>query len=305
MRWQSIFGLIALATGLGSRAFSAPVPVPNASFESPATGFVSVNIDSWQKAPKPDWYVETGGFFWSQLIGIFRNTAQGSPDHIDNCDGNQAIWLFATPEVSLFQDYETLDWNDTLPTHAFDVTYEDGKSYQLTAGVIGSGGGMQQGATLELRFYYRDAATNRVPIAVTSITNATAVFSNNTHFLDFHVSVPTVQEGDPWRGKHLGIELASTVTTNLQGGYWDLDNVRLTVVEQLRISNPVSTNGQFQFTLHSAPGLAMEILSTTDAALPMAAWGSAGIITNTAGTVVFSDGTSDARRFYRVRPLSP
>src|SRR5580765_1095809 len=115
-------GLICVLGGVAALAASTSplragsITVPNGSFESPATSFVSINIDSWQKNPKPDWYVESGGFLWSQLTGIFKNTSAGSSDHLDNCDGNQALWLFAVPEVALFQDYNSIDWSNSVPT---------------------------------------------------------------------------------------------------------------------------------------------------------------------------------------------
>ena len=295
-----------LSALIGPGAFAAEIPVPNGSFESPATGFVSVNIDSWQKSAKPEWYDESGGFFWTQLTGAFKNTATNSLDHINNCDGNQAIWLFVVPEVGLFQDYDTVDWNDPAPTHAFDATYEAGKSYHLTVGVVGTAGGMQQGATLECRLYYRDAGSNRVTVAATSITNTTSIFSNATHLIDFQVHVPTVAAADAWAGKHIGIELFSSITTtNLQGGYWDVDNVRLVSVEEPNLLNPIATNGQFQFTLTSEPGLVIDVWSTTNLSLPIGDWTRVGTVTNTSGTVVFNDEASHSGQFYRAQRTSP
>ncbi len=124
------------------------IPIPNGSFESPTTVFVGLDIDSWQESSKPDWYVESAGFLWTQLTGTFRNTPSGSFDHIDNCDGNQAIWLFAVPEAGLFQDYNSRAWNELEPAHAFDARFEVGKSYKLTVGVISMGGGMSNGSVL-------------------------------------------------------------------------------------------------------------------------------------------------------------
>jgi hypothetical protein len=72
--------------------------------------------------------------------GIFKNSPTNSSDHIDNCDGDQAIWLFAVPEVALFQDNNSVDWDDPAPTHAFDAKFEIGKSYQLTVGLLGGRG---------------------------------------------------------------------------------------------------------------------------------------------------------------------
>jgi hypothetical protein len=279
-----------------------PIAVPNGSFESPATSFVSINIDNWQKTPKPDDYIESGGFSWAELTGIFQNTPSTSSDHIDNCDGNQAIWLFVVPEVGLFQDYDSVDWNDTAPTHAFNATYEVGKSYHLTVGVIGTGGSMLQGASLQLSLYYRDATSNMVAVAATGITNSSDIFSNNTHLIDFDVNVPIVKASDAWAGQNIGIQFLSTVDTNLQGGYWDLDNVRL--IAGPALIKPVWTNGQFQATLRSSPGLNFEILASDDLTSALSNWISLGVLTNASGAIQFSDATANqSQRFYRARLL--
>jgi hypothetical protein len=308
---MSRIAIACIATGVAlaacaSRTQAETLYVPNGSFETPTTFYVSVNVDSWQKVPKPDWYDESGGFLWDYNVGLFKNTATNSADHIDNCDGNQGIWLFVVPEVALFQDYDSIDWRSPVPTHAFNATFEPGKSYQLTVGVIGAGGGMQQGATLELSLYYRDANSNQVPVAAISITNTPALFSNTTHLVDCQVSVPAVKASDAWAGRHIGIQMLSTVSTNLQGGYWDLDNVRLSSTLEPVLRNPTWTNNQLQFTLQSEAGLRLEILSSTNPALPLSAWDSLGFLTNSTGTLFFSAAaaTHSAQRFYAARRLS-
>jgi hypothetical protein len=294
--------LLAFSTGLLQ---AAPITVPNASFESPATSFVSINIDSWQKTDKPDDYVESGGFLWTQLTGIFRNTPTNSSDHIDNCDGNQALWLFAVPQVGLFQDYDSIDWRNLPPTHQFNATFTPGKSYHLTVGVIGSGGGMLEGATLDLILYYRDAATNQVPVAVTTLTNTPSLFSNTTHLVDCRVDVPPVKATDAWAGQHVGILFKSTVSTNLQGGYWDLDNVRLSETVGPALLNPFWTNGQFAFTLLGEPGTVFQILAATNALIPTSNWVNLGNITNTTGSTLFTDTPSgQSHRFYQAVALA-
>lgn len=299
--------LAALAVGLVVCHVSLQaemINVPNGSFESPATSFITINIDNWQKGPKPDSYVEAGGFLWGQLTGGFTNTPPGSFDHLDNCDGGQALWLFVVPEVSLFQDYNSVDWNDSAPTHAFDARFEVGKSYALTVGVNGSGGGMSNGATLQIGLYYRDAASNMVTVATTSITNTPQRFPNHTHFSDYQALLPTVKATDMWAGQHIGIQLLSTVTTNLQGGYWDLDNVRLFSFEPPRLLAGSFTDGQFTLTLQSEPGLSFEILASNDVMQPPSSWLSLGTVTNVTGTVSFTDGTANSsHRFYQARQL--
>lgn len=305
--FAKVFGLGALALGV-SRAPGASIPVPNQSFEFPTNDFVSVVIDSWQKTPKPDWYNEGGGFYWTQLTGAFLNTATNSPTHIRNCDGNQAIWLFAVPEVGLFQDYDSIGSNETSPSHAFDANYEPGKAYQLTVGLFGGGlggnYGMKLGVTLELSLYYRDANSNRITVAATTVTNTAELFTSNTNLVDFKVQTSTVTAADPWAGKHIGIQLLSTVTTNLQGGYWDLDNVRLTSILAPRLTAPIVTNNQFQFTLMSEPGSRVEILASTNAALVGATGTSLGTVTNVSGETPFVDSSPFfPQRFYQARHL--
>ncbi len=301
-RLRAGFAALLLAATPASLARAGAINVPNNSFESPQTSFVSINIDSWQKSPKPAWYQENGGYLWTQLTGIFKNTSATSADHIDNCDGSQALWIFAVPEVGLFQDYDSFDWHNLPPNHQFDATFTPGKSYHLTAGVIGTGGGMAQGATLDLRLYYRDAASNHLIVALTTLTNDPSVFSNNTHFIDCRVDTATVKPTDSWAGQHIGVELRSTVDTNLQGGYWDLDNVRL--IEGPALLNPGYTNGRFSFTLLGEPGAAFQILTTTNPTLAASNWIDAGTVQNISGsTVVTNIIGGPAPAFFRVRQI--
>ena len=295
-----------------SGALGASITVPNASFEFPAPSPFfpySTILDNWQKTPKPDWYDDGGGLYlWEQLSGIFKNTPQGSSDHIVNCDGAHAAWLMAVPEVCFFQDYDSLGSNETNASHAFNAIYEPGKSYQFTVGLFGGGaggnGGMLLGVTLELSLYYRDANSNRITVAATTITNSTALFNNNTNLIDFTVTVPTVQPGDAWAGQHIGIQFLSTVTQEMKGGYWDLDNVRLISIQSPQLANPTLTNNQFQFTLLSEPGLRFEILTSTNATLAATNWTVLSTVTNVTGALPYVDSAPFLpQRFYQARQL--
>jgi hypothetical protein len=187
---------------------------------------VDSRIDSWQKAPKPAYFDEAAfGFMWDQTMGVFANTPVGAADHIDNLNGNQAAYMLAFPQASIFQDYNSLDWAHTTPTHDFNAIFEVGKSYQLTLGLLG-GGGISAGSIFQLSLYYRDAADNKVTIGALPVTYTTAVFSNVTHLVDFTLNLAEVQASDAWAGKNIGIEFSSVYGTG--SGYWDLDNVRLT-----------------------------------------------------------------------------
>jgi thiamine pyrophosphokinase len=263
--------------------------IPNASFEWPRADFASAEMDFWQKAPQPIWYQDPQ-FPWVQLMGQFLNTSNGSPNHIDNMDGEQAAYLFALPDVAL--SYEEAS-----------KKFEQGKSYSLTVGVLGGGGGMSNGATFELSLYYRDANSNQVTVAAMSITNTLSLFPNNTHLTDFSVQAPVVKGHEPWAGKPIGIRLASTVGFDLLGGYWDIDDVRLRVVEDPTVKSPGFTNGQFHFVLKSAPGR-YEILAASDPLASLANWTSLATVTNLTGntSIVDTNANANPRRFYFARP---
>ncbi len=275
----------------------------NSSFESPEIDFAQPAMDGWQKAPKPVWYDESGGFLWEQLMGQFVNPAPGATNRTDNMDGKQAAWLFALPQVAIFQDYLAITGTNTAPTHDFGARFEVGKSYVLTVGVNGGGGGMSNDATLELSFYYRDSASNKVTVAATTITNTPALFpADRKHFADFSVQVPAVTGREGWAERQIGVQIASTVGFDKMGGFWDVDNVRLRVVEDPVLRQAQTTAGQFQFTLESAPGR-YEVLAGANIALTSAQWESLGTLTNFTGSVSVTDtNTNLGQRFYQVRP---
>jgi hypothetical protein len=212
-------GVTMLAANANSLQ-AGSIYIPNASFELPETVFVDVNVDSWQMPPTPWWYDESGGYSWSQLTGVFLNPAPAEPDHIDNCDANQAVWLFAVPQVELFQE--------------LTATFEVGQSYHLTVGIIGGGGNMKDDVPIEIRLYYRDAENSKVTAGATTFT-----YHFDTgyvrHLNDVTLDIPQVTPADSWAGKNIGVQLISALTladldpdTGRAGGYWALDNIRLT-----------------------------------------------------------------------------
>jgi len=208
------------------------IPVPNGSFEEPLVNTnlapVDLRINSWQKAPKPDWYDEAANGPWDQLAGVFPNTAPGSADHIDNLDGIQAIYLFSVPQMSVFQDDKSVDWRGPASSGAFNAKFETGKSYTLTVGIVGGGGAMPAGATLMASLYYLDAQSNRVTVASVPIVYDTNTFPNRTRAVDFSAATSFVKTADAWSGKNIGIAFDTAVGPQNAGGYWDLENVRLT-----------------------------------------------------------------------------
>jgi hypothetical protein len=285
------------------------IDVPNGSFESPVVPPVSPyagpEMDFWQKSPQPAWYDPSQNFDtpWPYLMGTFYNVP--FPDKfIDNCDGRQAAFLFALPEAGLFQDYSSFSGTNTTPSHEFNAAFTTGKAYTLTVGVMGGGGGMKPGATLQLSLYYRDANSNRVTVASTSITNNALNFPTNTHLVDYEVQVSGVKASDPWAGKNIGIQLLSTTGFDLAGGYWDLDNIHLTETVAPVMSDLRMADNEFTFTLLSEPGWRFDIEASTNLTAEGGSWTSIATFTNTTGGDSFTDTASNhEKRYYRTRKL--
>jgi hypothetical protein len=293
------FSLVGGYWDIDNVRLTESIAVPNYSFESPATAFVDTNIDYWQKSPKPVWYNESTNGPWAQLTGVFLNPPPDSTnnDHIVNCDGAQAAFLFALPSVALSQDNITT-------SNAFNVSFETGKSYLLTVGVLGNGGGMTNGVTLQIGLYYRDAASNVVSVASTTITNSNALFPNRTNLVDFQAQVPPVKATDPWAGKNIGVQIVSAVDFSLAGGYWDVDNVRLESFQAPVLNGAVATNGQFNISLLSEPGLSFALLASSNVVSGVSNWVSVATVTNTTGNLTLTDpAPRSPQRFYQAKQL--
>ncbi len=306
--WARAFCALALSMGLGNANAQTSIVVPNASFESPSAPleipYATEQLDVWEKTPEPaDYDPEAGQGPWVQKSGVFLNIP--TPQVIDNMDGAQGAFLFSFPEAGFFQDYLSVGGTNTMPTFDFDATYEVGKTYRLTAGFTTSTfQPVQAGATLRMGLYYRDAASNRVIVAETTVMYSTNDFPDPFHLVDFSATVPGVDAGDAWAGEHIGIEFVSTVSTNLQGGVWDLDNVRLIEFESPTLTQPLRQGDEFQFSLLSDAGAVLEVLTSTDVALAVPGWTSLGMITNASGLTNFAHiGGGATARFYTARQL--
>jgi hypothetical protein len=278
------------------------IVVPNFSFESPDIGtnspYAAPVLEDWVLAAQPSYYDPTNfGGQWQDLAGTFYNlpnftNSQGTNNtYIFNCDGVQAAFLFALPDVGISQ--------------VIQASYEVGKTYTLTVGLIGGGGGMTNGSTFELSLYYLDG-TNMITVAESMATNTPATFPTEDEFVDFKVQVPGVLANDPWAGQNIGIQLLSTpdpYNPAAWGGFWDVDNVRLTEATAMNLSAPSFTGGQIQFTVQSEPGAVVQILATSDLTLPTVGWTNLATLTNTSGSMTFTDSSAPLnQRFYVVKP---
>lgn len=229
LRTEREFAAVAVGIMvLAAWADTAPagtISIPNASFESPyvemAVPYARSDIADWQKAPMPDWWPTIGytAQQWIETAGVFVNLPFAP---VGNVDGRQAAFLFATPEVELFQD--------------LDARFEVGQAYDLTVGMQGGGNPtytppMKAGVTMEIRLYYRDQSDNRVTVGSAVVTNPTENY-HITLLADHTLHVPAVTAADAWAGKPIGVQLISTVGLADAGGFWDIDNVRLTSIPE-------------------------------------------------------------------------
>lgn len=256
---RSARGLLAVL-GPGLAAATVSLPVPNASFELPATPFVDTRIESWIKTPKPADYDESGGRLWDQLNGVFKNTNPGKADHIDNIDGNQAAYLFAVPETGISLE-------GTEVGGSFPVRFSIGDTFNLTVGVIGGGGNMAEGAGLRVELYALGDRGVRIPVRSTNVLYSKDQFPATTHFVDVSVSTPEVSAADAWAGRPLGIGIYSSVTeeSGLAGGYWDLDHVRLTASRPDTFSLGYAlTEGNLQVVWPGAAGTRYQVQTSPD-----------------------------------------
>ncbi len=297
--------IFATVLALSPRALGREIPIPNGSFESPAVSFVSTQVDAWEKTPKPELYEETGGFLWTQLTGIFKNTSLGSPDRIENCDGAQALWLFAVPEVGLlmesFPDPGSAPDVSPSPLAMFRV----GKGYTLSLGVIGMGGGMSNGVPLQITLFYRNPGGSVIPVSTLTVSNLPSLFGNRTQLVPFQVEVPTVRMEDPWANRPLGIRLLSTVSPELQGGYWDLDRVQLHELSPPILTATRPSQGSVSLRLESDPGSIVELSSSTSLSAMGVNWTPWLRVTNTTGVITLPVVSEEAAsRFFRATQVS-
>ena len=209
-RKSSMFTLIGVVVFSAVFAQAKSIPVANASFETPVIdpienpflavpyvpGWIEQDID-----PEPEY----GG----RNTGIFMNTPPDSNDHVVNAHGAQLAFLGGMQGNALLQD--------------LTATYQIGRQYRLTIGACVSISlyAPRPVDPIIVAIYYIDQGI-RTDIKTLAIdpTPLTA-----TELVDFSITLPPVQSSDPWAGKNIGIAIRGS---GMAGGFWDLDDVRLT-----------------------------------------------------------------------------
>jgi|FrelakmetLWP11LW_1041352.scaffolds.fasta_scaffold24252_2 hypothetical protein len=210
-KFQRIIFIILFSTAItltSVSVYARPIPVANHSFETPTVEpgeFALVTV-------VPYWIeqdLDTDPEFFGRNTGIFLNTAPGSNDYIVNADGDQLAFLGGMQGNALLQD--------------LTATYQIGRKYRLTLGVCVSISPYAPKPVdpLIVAIYYVDQGI-RTDIKTLAIdpTPLTA-----TELVNFSITLPPVQPSDVWAGKHIGIAIRGS---GMAGGFWDLDNVRLT-----------------------------------------------------------------------------
>lgn len=215
--------IVMVGFWMAGSAWSASIPIENASFEAPV-----VDPNSFGALPFAEGWTELDNdTLGSTNTGVFANTAADSPDHVANADGIQLAFLGSELGNGFQQELV--------------ATYKAGCDYRLSVGVGISMRFPPSAAepvdTIDLVLYYLDEAESIIEIASESV-EATGLSS--TELKDFSLYLPAVDTEDAWAGKAIGIAIRAT---GMAGGFWTLDNVRL--IESVPVSIPVA-NASFE-----------------------------------------------------------
>ncbi|MDH4203859.1 MAG: hypothetical protein OEV87_13340, partial [Phycisphaerae bacterium] len=177
--------------------------VANYSFEHPTPEFVYpyliMDVD--------DWFELDNDLLNSANTGVFLNVTS-----IANVDGNQLGVLGGELGNAFLQD--------------LSASYQVGNSYRMTVGVCLPEDPYFQPKDpnkLALSFYYGDPVSDPNNYCATA-SQAPADLATDA-LTDYSVYLPTVQPEDAWAGQIIGIAIRAT---GPMGGYWDVDNVRVT-----------------------------------------------------------------------------
>lgn len=182
------------------------IPIANYSFEYPV---IDLNDNPFYAIPIiAQWREIDLDMEYSSFTGTFKNTPTDANDHIGNPDGDQLGLLWNGLGNALEQELA--------------ATYQVGKSYQLTiATCLSTRYTPPPNSSLNLVFYYIYGTEFR-NIAMASIPVESVVTRT---LRDFSLTLPTVNAGDQWAGKNIGIAIRPATGPGF--GYWDLDNIRL------------------------------------------------------------------------------
>lgn len=246
LKWM-LLSAIALYAGTQPASADA-IPVANHSFEYPV---IDPDENPFYAIPFVRFWIEvdmdTDPDYPSKYVGTFLNPPPSSPDgdHIVNVDGNQLAFLYSGSGNALLQDLAAV--------------YAIGKRYRLEVDICPSK--RQPPAkygvdnTLIVEFYFVNDASERQTIGTMSVP----AWDLTQNFLKtYSLMLPPVKNTDAWVNKTIGVAFR---TQGAEGGYWDLDNVRVTVFPK----TPELT-GDSVVNLRDFAAMAAEIFTCTGSA---------------------------------------
>lgn len=223
-------GFSALLHGAAGLAFSTSlpaitIPVPNGSFESPATAtFAAI----------PNDVANVTGAWESSGVGfraVFRPELY--PGGLGCApEGLHGLTAATLSDSGIFQDCAPFDGSGNP-----DLYWQAGMTYTLTAAISvrPDDTAPEVGRTLNLRFFFRNADQGgATQLANKTITAGTPAINNWA--LTDHTVRHTVQPGAPEVGKPIGLWFITGGGT----GDWTIDQLRLSAVETSGIpANPM------------------------------------------------------------------
>jgi hypothetical protein len=269
------------------------VEVPNFSFESPTVppGAPAYPVfDNWQKFPQPAYWDEATVGPWNNVTGVFPNPAPGEQGHIDNVDGAQAAYIFATPGSGIYQDLST--------------KFESGNAYKLTVAITSSTQVPPTTNTpITIALYYRDAQSNMVTVATKTLQFNDTNFPNPVHMVDLSVTSDTVRSGAPYAGKNIGVSISSAADFSNAGGVWDADNVRITVGHAVTLRTSIA-GSNLRLSWDSIAGTPYQILTAPNVVSPFSVL-TQDPITGNGGELSIDLPLTGSQAFFEVRALTP
>ena len=193
---------IVFVLSLFVSVYADSIPVANYSFEDPNGPFGTPPALPYAT----DWIeLDMDPLGYSQNTGVFLNVTG-----IADANGVQLAFLGSQEGNAFLQD--------------LNATYQVGKSYKLTVGVcVSAQYPPLDPNALSLSFYYGDPVSD--PNNYFQTASQPPLDLDPNTLIDYSVFLPTVQAEEPWAGESIGIAIRAT---GPMGGFWDLDNVRVT-----------------------------------------------------------------------------
>ncbi len=230
--------LVALGFAFAATGAQAiDVPVLNPSFENPVTDFAQPGADNWDVEgtlilPPPQPPINASAI-------IFLNTAVGQPDHINNATGLQLASIAANTGSAFKQTLATPFTANT----AYELKVDLGVSQTFPPLLFTAAGDVDQTAVMKIRIalFFDDAGTRHFvgtpnDVSVGDLFAALAPDSKepSTTLVEELAAASAADVNAAGAvGKNIGVVFSSLgdgVAGNeaLEGGFWNLDNVRLT-----------------------------------------------------------------------------